>query len=109
MSFAVHAKAAREAAFATFGQPVVIDPDGAALARTALISAASVTESMGAIQIAQNGRFFRFRAEEAPPRGAVIAVLLEASGGELDRRRVQGDPVFVDARRLTVEIDTAPL
>jgi len=108
MSFSGHARAARDVAFGTFGQPVIIDPDGAAAPLLAMISSQSVTETLGPLELVQNARFFRFRAEEAPARGAVVAVLVEAGGAELDRRVLQGDPKFVDARRLVVEIDSAP-
>jgi len=108
VSFHSLAKASRDDAFATFGQPVVVDPDGAATPLLALISSQSVTETMGPLEIVQNGRYFRFRAEDAPARGATVAVLLEPGGAEIDRRVIQGDPQFVDARRLTVELDSAP-
>lgn len=109
MSFHAHAKAARDAAFAAFGQPVVVDPDGVATPLLAMISSQSVAETQGPLEIVQNGRYFRFRAEEAPARGATVAVLVEAGGAELDRRTLQGDPKFVDGRRLTVELDSAPV
>ena len=102
------ARAGRDAAFSALGRPVLIDPEGAATRVMAIASAGSVTEQIGAFEAVQHGRFFRFKAEEAPPRGAVLAVLDEITGAEVERRRVQGDPAFADRRRLVVEIDTAP-
>lgn len=109
-TFAALAREARDIALAIHGVAVVIDPDGAATPALAVLAAASITApGFGAATLAQPGRVMRFAAEAAPPRGALIAILDAPGGAEIERRRVQGDPVAVDARGLTVEIDTAPL
>lgn len=109
MPFTATARAARDAAFAHLGQWVAVY--SAARGRSecrAMLASQSVTEAMGAIALAQNGRYLRFRAEDAPLRGEIVAILDGPAGAETDRRRVTGAPLFVDGRRLVVECDTAP-
>lgn len=109
MSFTDHARAARDAAFAHLGQWVALRPDGPNRAEVrAMVAAQSVAETMGAIQLVQNGRFMRFRAEDAPPRGTLLALLAGPAGAETERRRTSGEPRFADGRRLVVETDTVP-
>lgn len=108
MAFDATARAARDAAFAAFGRPVSVDPDGAAALATALVSSRSVTEQFGPIEIVQHGRYLRFKAEDNPADGALLALLSEDGLSEIERRRVQGAAVYADGRRLVVERDTRP-
>lgn len=108
MSFTALARRSRDEAFAAFGRPVTIDPDGTPRTVVAMRSDRSVAESFGPFEIVQHGRFFRFKDEDAPERGAVLAVLDEITGDVVERRVAQGAPIYADRRRLVVEVDTAP-
>lgn len=110
MSFDREARAARDAALAEFGRPVVIDPDGAEISAVARMADRTESAQLGGIEIVQDSRAFLFAAEIAEAhivRGSIIAVLDEETGLEVERRIVQGEPIYRD-RRLLVEIDTAP-
>lgn len=107
-AFDAPARLARDAAFSQFGAPVRIDPDGSPREVLARLFGAAANSDFGRTQIASDAMTMRFKAEEAPVRGDLIATLDAVGGAEVARFRVQSEPAHVDQRRLQMDVDTRP-
>lgn len=110
MGFDAAARALRDAVFQQTGVPVTVDPDGAATPIVAILSSVSDQDPLGRREVLAHLRVLRVKVEHAAllPAGTILAIMDDAGAAVVERRVVQGEPEFVDARRLTVQIDTRP-
>jgi len=110
VSFADAARAARDAALAVHGRPILIDPDGAAVAATAHWLDGSTDSAWNGFERREPGILLRIAAEVSDAHLAadtVVALLVAAGGVEIERRVLLGEPAAFQ-RRLMVEWETAP-